>query len=175
MSPFPTVGKISFTKYTQPDEMIAKLASLEPGVTTSADVEALLDNGQGSTPGPLFNDVVSYDPPLTGNAKAGTGVVVDDELLRACRAGRPEAGLLLWCALNIADRRLDRITRTILTDSQGRIRPEMVNRTKLQDALTLDDLYSEYGANLITKGKQYAKQAMVDDFPLRTLECLIQK
>lgn len=46
---------------------------------------------------------------------------------------------------------------------------------KLQDALTLDDLYSEYGANLITKGKQYAKQAMVDDFPLRTLECLIQK
>lgn len=137
MSPFPTVGKISFTKYTQPDEMIAKLAQLEPGVTTAGQVEALLDNG-GSTPGPLYNDVVSYDPPLTGNSPARGGVVVDDELLRACRAGRPEAGLLLWCALNIADRRLDRITRTILTDPAGRLRPEMINRAKLQEALTAE-------------------------------------
>lgn len=138
VSPFPTVGKISFTKYTQPDEMIAKLATLEPGVTTAGDVEALLDNGQGSTPGPLYNDVVSYDPPIVGNSPARDGVVVDDELLRACREGRPEAGLLLWCALNIADRRLDRITRTILTDPQGLIRPEMINRTKLQEVLTAE-------------------------------------
>ncbi len=134
VSPFPTVGKISFTKYTQPDEMIAKLATLEPGVTTAGDVESLFDNG-GSTPGPLYNDIVSYDPPIVGNSPARGGLVVDDELLRACRDGRPEAGLLLWCALNIADRRLDRITRTILTDSQGRVRPEMINRTKLQEAL----------------------------------------
>lgn len=136
VSPFPTVGKISFTKYTQPDEMIAKLATLEPGVTTAGEVEALLDNGQGSTPGPLYNDVVSYDPPIVGSSPARDGVVVDDELLRACREGRPETGLLLWCALNIADRRLDRISRTILTDPQGLIRPEMINRTKLQEALT---------------------------------------
>lgn len=133
----PTVGKISFTKYTQPDEMIAKLAKLQPGVTTAGEVEALLDNG-GSTPGPLYNDIVSYDPPLLGNSTARSGVVVDDELLRACREGRPEAGLLLWCALNIADRRLDRITQTILTDSEGRIRPEMINRAKLQEALTAE-------------------------------------
>lgn len=135
VSPFPTVGKISFTKYTQPDEMIAKLATLEPGVTTAGEVETLLDSG-GSTPGPLYNDVVSYDPPLTGNSNARGSVVLDDELLRACREGRPEAALLLWCTLNIADRRLDRITRTILTDSDGRLRPEMINRTKLQEALT---------------------------------------
>lgn len=138
MSPFPTVGKISFTKYTQPDEVIAKLATLEPGVTTAGEVEALLDDGQGSTPGPLYNDVVSYDPPIVGKSPARDGVVVDDELLRACRDGRPDAGLLLWCALNIADRRLDRITRTILTDAQGLLRPEMINRTKLQEALTAE-------------------------------------
>jgi 5-methylcytosine-specific restriction protein B len=137
VSPFPTVGRISFTKYTQPDEMIAKLATLVPGVTTAGQVEALLDSG-GSTPGPLFNDIVIYDPPLTGNSTARGGVVVDDELLRACRQGRAEAGLLLWCALNIADRRLDRITRTILTDPTGRLRPGMINRTKLQDALTAE-------------------------------------
>lgn len=138
MSPFPTVGKISFTKYTQPDEAIAKLATLVPGVTTAGEVEALLDNG-GSTPGPLYNDIVRYDPPLVSDRdSARTGVVVDDELLRACRDGRPEAGLLLWCALNIADRRLDRITRTILTDPDGRLRPEMINRHKLQDALTAE-------------------------------------
>lgn len=138
MSPFPTIGKISFTKYTQPDEMIAKLATLKPGVTTAGEVEALLDNGQGSTPGPLYNDVVSYDPPIVGTSPARNGVVVDDELLRACREGRSDAGLLLWCALNIADRRLDRITRTILTDAQGLLRSEMINRTKLQEALTAE-------------------------------------
>lgn len=137
MSPFPTVGKISFTKYTQPDEMIAKLARLEPGVTTAGEVETLLGSG-GSTPGPLFNDIVSYDPPIVGDSPPRTGRVVDDELLRACREGRSEAGVLLWCALNIADRRLDRVTRTILTDSQGRIRPEMINRAKLQEALTAE-------------------------------------
>ena len=135
VSPFPTVGKISFTKYTQPEEMIAKLATLEPGVTTAGEVEAILGNG-GSTPAPLYNDVVSYDPPLAGNPSARTGVVVDDELLRACREGRPEAGLLLWCALNVADRRLDRITRTILTNAQGQLRPEMISRTKLERALS---------------------------------------
>ena len=136
MSPFPTLGKISFTKYTQPDEMIAKLATLDPGVTTAGEVEALLDSS-GSTPGPLFNDIISYDPPLVSDKDSSrSGVVVDDELLRACRDGRPEAGLLLWCALNIADGRLDRITRTILTDHEGRLRPGMINRTKLQDALT---------------------------------------
>jgi len=138
VSPFPTLGKISFTKYTQPDEMIAKLATLNPGVTTAGQVEALLDSS-GSTPGPLFNDLVTYDPPLASDRDPSrSGVVVDDELLRACRDGRPEAGLLLWCALNIADGRLDRITRTILTDDDGRLRPAMINRTKLQDALTAD-------------------------------------
>jgi 5-methylcytosine-specific restriction protein B len=137
VSPFPTIGKISFTKYTQPDEMIAKLAKLEPGVTTAGEVETLLNDG-GSTPGPLYNDIVTYDPPIIGTSPARTGVVVDDELLRACRDSRPEAGLLLWCALNVADRRLDRITRTVLTDSQGRIRPEMINRNKLQEALTAE-------------------------------------
>ena len=137
VSPFPTIGKISFTKYTQPDEVIATLAQVEPGVTTAGEVETLL-NSAGSAPGPLYNDIVHYDPPITGNSPARNGVAVDDELLRACREGRPEAGLLLWCALNIADRRLDRITRTILTDPQGRIRPEMINRTQLQEALTTE-------------------------------------
>ena len=88
MSPFPTLGKISFTKYTQPDEMIAKLATLDPGVTTAGEVEALLDSS-GSTPGPLFNDIITYDPPLVSDKDSSrSGVVVDDELLRACRDGR---------------------------------------------------------------------------------------
>ncbi|PRY57150.1 5-methylcytosine-specific restriction protein B [Knoellia remsis] len=138
MSPFPTVGKISFTKYTQPDEAIAKLATLEPGVTTAGEVEALLDNG-GSTPKELYNDIIRYEPPVVSDSDSSrSGVVLDDELLRACREGRPEAGLLLWCALNIADRRLDRITRTILTDPTGRLRPEMINRVKLQEALSTE-------------------------------------
>lgn len=138
MSPFPTVGKISFTKYTQPDEMVSALGGLEPGVSTAADVEVLL-NSFGSAPGPLYNDIVRYVPPLRSDSDTSrAGVVVDDELLRACREGRPEAALLFWCALNLADRRLDRITRTILTDEHGLLRAEVINRTKLQEALVTE-------------------------------------
>lgn len=143
VSPLPTVGDISMTRYTQPDELIAILAALEPGKTTIDEVRQALRDG-GSTPDILFDDIVSYDPPAQ-TTKSSRGVVVDDELLRACRAGRDDAHLLVWCALQMADKRLDFITREVLTDPDGRLVPEMINRTRLYEEL--ESINSSHGGD----------------------------
>lgn len=139
MAPFPSLGEISFTKFTSPEATVAKLKTIAPGTTTAKDVEDVLLNSTvitGSTPDPLWNDLLEYDPPLaTATAPAGTQVAVDNELLRAARVDRDDRHLLLWVALNLADPRLDTTVRVILTDADGRLKASAVNRTALENAL----------------------------------------
>ncbi|OZD85325.1 hypothetical protein CH260_20485 [Rhodococcus sp. 05-2256-B2] len=139
MSPVPTVGKISFTKFTAPEATMQRLAQVEPGTSTALQVQALLDSvPEGSVPGPLWNDLLDYDPPLTTpRATPGDQLAVDNELLRAARESADCQYVLFWAALNLADTRLDEITRSILTDSSGRFDATAVDRTELQRRLTL--------------------------------------
>lgn len=147
MAPIPSLGEISFTKFTSPEATVAKLKNIVPGTTTAKDVEdALLDNSviAGSTPEPLWNDLLEYDPPLaSATVPPGTQVAVDNELLRAARADRDDRHLLLWVALNLADPRLDATVREILTDTDGRLKASAVNRTTLEQAL--DARHSSHG------------------------------
>lgn len=135
MSPVPAVGKISFTKFPQPAKLVGYLAELVPGETTAAEAESILD-APDSTSGPLWNDLIQYDPPLMKDTeRADSRVVRDSELLRACRANRADAYLLLWCAFILADPRLDKIVRDVFTGDDGRLRPEMVNGAALEARL----------------------------------------
>lgn len=126
VSPFPSLGQISFTKFTSPEHVTQVLGSAVPGTTTATDVrDELSKQGQ---PDPLWNDLMAFDPPVVrSNDQPGTQVVVDNELLRACRDQRDDRFLLLWVALNLAEPRLDDIVRNILTDNDGHLRPEAVN------------------------------------------------
>lgn len=137
---FPSLGEISFTKFTSPEATVAKLKTIVPGATTAKDVEdALADSTliQGSTPEPLWNDLLEYDPPLASHTvPAGSQTAVDNELLRAARADRDDRHLLLWVALNLADPRLDAVVREVLTDNEGRLKASAVNVAALTQALT---------------------------------------
>ncbi len=136
MSPFPSPGRISFTKFTSPEGITDVLAGVVPGVTTAAEV--LQDLAAAKLADPLWDDLLSYDPPFEpGKSRAaGSQVAVDNELLRACREGREDRFLLLWAQLILADPRLDAIVREVFTDSTGKLVPEMVNASKLGAALT---------------------------------------
>ena len=98
-----------------------KLAQVEPGTSTALQVQAILESvAEGSVPGPLWNDLLDYDPPLASpRAAPGNQLAVDNELLRAARESADSQYVLFWAALNLADKRLDEITRLILTDSNG--------------------------------------------------------
>lgn len=134
MSPYPSLGQISFTKFTSPEQVTEVLKDVLPGTTTASEVQAALGaHGQAE---PLFNDLLAYEPPLTkANDAAGQQVAVDNELLRASRDQRNDRLLLVWVALNLADPRLDTIVREVLTDATDRLIPEMVNSRKLGEAL----------------------------------------
>ncbi|USQ80117.1 AAA family ATPase [Ornithinimicrobium faecis] len=134
MSPFPSLGQISFTKFTSPEATVEVLSKVVPGQTTGLDIETALS--AAGQPPPLWNDLLAYDPPLA-NARtaAGPQVAVDNELLRASRDERDDRFLLLWVALNLADPRLDDIVREVLTDSQGHLKPEEVNASRLRPIL----------------------------------------
>ncbi|MFJ6099310.1 McrB family protein [Williamsia muralis] len=135
MSPVPSLGSISFTKFISPEVTLPKLAELVPGVTTAAEVERLLDAG-GQGIGPLWNDLVEYQPAIiTAKISAGTQVVQDNELLRAARDGREDRYLLLWAALVLAEPRLDSIVREVLTNSDGHLIASEVNADRLESVL----------------------------------------
>jgi 5-methylcytosine-specific restriction protein B len=130
MSPVPAVGKISFTKFPQPAKLVGYLAQLVPGATTAAEAERILD-APDSTGGPLWNDLIQYDPPLTKDTeRPDSRVVVDSELLRACR---------------------DKIVREALTAEDGRFRPDMVNGAAL--VTRLDELNNLGPENLPSGSK----------------------
>jgi len=123
---------LSLTKYYRFADIIDHLAMLVPGSSTAADVHSdpLLE--------PLWDDIVQYAPrPANSRAVSATAasIVQDDELLAAARAQRPEAPLLLWCALVFADRRIDAAVREVMTDADGRYIEGLLNKDSLTTAL----------------------------------------
>lgn len=146
MSPFRSLGQVSPTKYIDPEAVVQALAKVEPGRTTALGVSRALDAAATPTE-PLWNDLVAYDPPITEarTQAADDRVAVDSELLRACREAREDALPLVWVALNLADPRLDEITREVLTDGAGHLRPEMVNGPAL--VKVLDDRHAVNGSS----------------------------
>lgn len=114
--PIRLVGVLSLTKFYKFSDVMHELALLQPGATTGADVQA------NPVLAPLWNDIVQFEPrPATAHAPGtATQVVIDDELLRAARDGRDDRWLLLWCALLVADHRMEAVVREVLTDADGR-------------------------------------------------------
>jgi 5-methylcytosine-specific restriction protein B len=141
--PVPTLGKISLTKYTSPEKILDALATVNPGHTTAADVEHAL-----GPLGPLWNDLIDYTPPITGRTTAGTQIANDNELLRAARTNAPHRYILFWAALNLADTRLDEITRTHLTDDDGHLNPNLINRDRL--CIALNDEEGKVTTNILS-------------------------
>lgn len=130
--PVRTLGVLSLTKYYRFADIIDHLAMLVPGSSTAADVHSdpLLE--------PLWDDIVQYSPrPANSRAVSATAaaIVQDDELLSAARGRRPEAPLLLWCALVFADRRIDAAVREVMTDADGRYIEGLLNKDSLTIAL----------------------------------------
>ncbi len=126
------MGKISLTKYYVFSDVLVQLAALQPGVSTAADVIA------NPSLEPLWDDIIGYSPAQTTTASSNanqTATVLDDELLRAARANRADAPLLLWCALVLADHRLEAVVRDVLTNSDGRFIEQHLNRASLPAAL----------------------------------------
>lgn len=50
MSPVPSLGRISFTKFTSPEAVTQVLSSIVPGKTTAAEVSQALESA--GQPGP---------------------------------------------------------------------------------------------------------------------------
>lgn len=126
------MGELSLTKFIRFPDVLDRLALLEPGVTTAQDVNA------DPVLGPLWDDIVQYVPRPAGSKAANATaieVVEDDELLSVIRSQKPEAPLLLWCALVFADSRLDAAVREVLTDVDGRFIDGMLNTDSLTTAL----------------------------------------
>lgn len=145
MPPIPSLGAISFTKFTSPEATVEVLSKIVPGTTTGSEVEAAL--GAAGQAEPLWNDLVAYEPPLANpRTAAGSEVVVDNELLRAARDEREDRFLLLWVALNLADPRLDDIVREVLTDSNGHLKLSAVKASTLN--ATLDKRNDDSGHDL---------------------------
>jgi 5-methylcytosine-specific restriction protein B len=130
--PVRPMGELSLTKFIRFPDVLDHLGLLVPGVTTAQDVHAdpVLE--------PLWDDILQYVPRPAGSRAANATaneVVQDDELLSAIRGRRPEASLLLWCALVFADSRIDSAVREVLTDADGRFIEGMLNTDSLTIAL----------------------------------------
>jgi len=119
------------TKFIRIGNVLDDLAlHVHPGTSTAAEVEArpALE--------PLWNDLFLYEPKLIkSNQPAGTQVVQDDELLRACREQRSDAPLLLWCALLLADARWERAVREQITSPNGRFDITKISRGLIPEVL----------------------------------------
>lgn len=129
--PIDPLGVVSLTKFVGIADVVLELALVTPGVTTALDVRALPKLN------PLWNDLLVYDPPLESEREAADRrVVVADELTKAAGERRADAPLLVWCALLIADARLDEVVRTVLTTSDGKLDRSQVNAETLLERLT---------------------------------------
>lgn len=119
------------TKFIPVSRVLDDLAlHVQPGVTTALDVSAL------SPLEPLWNDLFLYEPKLTKPTQdAGHQIVQDDELLRSARDQRPDARLLLWCALLLAEARWERVVRELITTEDGRFDKSRISRALIPAAL----------------------------------------
>lgn len=117
-------GEISLTKHYVLDDLVAELAQVEPGMTVE-EARGILTS-QGHAHGELADDLFVVDG----------GQIVDDTMLRACRNGNPEARLLVWAALLLADARLARVVESNLTSPDGKLDPSEFSAERLRDALS---------------------------------------
>jgi len=143
--PIEPLGKVSLTKFVSVQELVAELAAITPGVDTAATARSYPKLN------PLWNDLLIFEPKLQKDTEqAGAQVIQDDELLRAARDGRDDATLLVWCALLIADQRLETIARTILTTPAGKFDSLTLNRDALNAALEEDGIAGEEPGKVTT-------------------------
>jgi 5-methylcytosine-specific restriction enzyme B len=117
-------GKISLTKHYLLDDLVAELAQVKPG-TTPSEARGILE-GQGHAHGELADDLFIVKG----------GRIVDDTLLQACRNGAPEARLLVWSALLLADSRLAEVVESYLTSADGKLNPSEFSVDRLRDSLS---------------------------------------
>lgn len=133
MPPIESPGVVSLTKFFKVAEFVDVLKTLSPGTDTASSVETKLEEAGAIKE--LWNDLFTYDPKLEKLDRAGSQVLLDDELLRAARAERADVYLLVWCSQLLADSRLEMVVREHLTDPDGHLIPAMVNRHELQARL----------------------------------------
>jgi 5-methylcytosine-specific restriction enzyme B len=118
-------GEISLTKHYRLDDLVDELAEVEVGMTPT-EARAILGS-HGHAHAELFDDLFIVDD--------HTGKIVDDTLLRACRAKGREAKLLVWSALLLADTRLAEVVENYLTTEEGKLDPSEFNVDRLRNAL----------------------------------------
>ncbi len=117
-------GRISLTKHYRLEELVGELAQIAPG-TTVDDARQVLES-HGHAHGELSDDlfIVRDDH------------IVDDTMLQACRSNAPEARLLVWAALLLADSRLAEAVESYLTSPDGKLNPSQFSGERLRDSLT---------------------------------------
>lgn len=122
-----TIGKGigTLTRQYQIDDIVQTAAAVSPGESLDL-VQTAFDNVGHDAHAGLAARLFRWDADQH---------LVDDEMLRACRGGRPEANLLVWTGLVLADRRLADIVETVLTRPDGKIDANQFNSATLRATL----------------------------------------
>ena len=101
--------RVSLTKHYNIEQLAEEIGLLEAGMTQE-DVAGALSGVHPE----LADDLFIYD---------SGGELVEDVLVSACRSAAPEARLLTWTALLLADTRLQEIVTHDMTLGSGRLDP----------------------------------------------------
>lgn len=117
-------GELSLTKFYRLRELVKELGSVRPGMSIQQVCRAL-----GSGHKELADDLVLYTD--------ADGRALDDPLLVACRAHSPDAPILVWAALAMADHRIALVAEKVLTDAHGKIKAAAFNADQLENELKL--------------------------------------
>ena len=110
MSPVAPLGdkKVSLTKHYKIGQLAEEIGDLEGGMTVDDVEAALVEHPQ------LADDLFTFDD---------DDELVEDVLVTSCQQGLPEARLLTWAALLLADTRLQEIVTHDMTLPSGRLDP----------------------------------------------------
>jgi 5-methylcytosine-specific restriction enzyme B len=118
----PVSGQVvSLSKHYNLETLAAAIGKLSEGMDEAAVGVSLPDAHQE-----LADDLFVYD-------EAG-GLVVDT-LVTTCREGAPEAPLLTWVALLLADERLQGIVTEEMTTADGSLDPQMFSKAAVEPML----------------------------------------
>jgi 5-methylcytosine-specific restriction protein B len=113
-------GEISLTKHYRIEDLVDELAQIQPGMTQS-QAETILGGG-GHAHAELADDLFILE----------NGKIIDDTLLKACRATSPDAPILVWAALIMADPRLAEVVEQHLTTSDGKLNHSEFDADRLE-------------------------------------------